>query len=87
MRHHTSNKITLVNAQDYVAQVGQGTIMNREEEHLGRSDGGVIVLRKIWERELRALAEGRPLKNWSRPHEMQVVLETHETGVDGAAVF
>ena len=24
-------------------------------------------LRKVWERELRALAEGRPLKQWTRP--------------------
>jgi hypothetical protein len=27
----------------------------------------VILLRKIYERELRALAEGRPLKQWSVP--------------------
>ena len=26
---------------------------------------GVLILRKIWERELRALAEGRPLTEWS----------------------
>lgn len=26
----------------------------------------VIVLRKIWVRELRALAEGRPLKHWAQ---------------------
>jgi 5,5'-dehydrodivanillate O-demethylase len=87
MRYQTRNKITLVNAQDYVAQVGQGTIVDRKMEHLGRSDVGVIVLRKIWERELRALAEGQPLKNWSRPDDMQVVLETHKTGVGDGVAF
>jgi hypothetical protein len=25
------------------------------------------LLRKIWERELRALIDGRPLKQWCRP--------------------
>lgn len=53
--------------QDTVAQAGQGAIWDRQDEHLGRSDVAVIMRRKIWERELRALAEGRPLKQWTRP--------------------
>jgi 5,5'-dehydrodivanillate O-demethylase len=53
-----------VNLQDFVAQAGQGVIADRERERLGRSDKAVILLRKIWERELRALADGRPLKQW-----------------------
>jgi 5,5'-dehydrodivanillate O-demethylase len=52
---------------DDVTQLGQGPIADREHERLGRSDAALIVLRKIWERELRALAEGRPLKQWTRP--------------------
>jgi 5,5'-dehydrodivanillate O-demethylase oxygenase subunit len=56
----------LVQVQDYVAQVGQGAIPARQSDRLGRSDVLVILLRKIWERELRALAEGRPLKAWER---------------------
>jgi 5,5'-dehydrodivanillate O-demethylase oxygenase subunit len=54
------------NVQDYTAQVGQGAIPDRTIEHMGRSDVGVILLRRIWERELRALAEGRPLKEWTQ---------------------
>jgi 5,5'-dehydrodivanillate O-demethylase len=54
------------NVQDYTAQVGQGAIPDRTIEHLGRSDVGVILLRRIWERELRALAEGGPLKGWTQ---------------------
>jgi hypothetical protein len=53
--------------QDVVSQVGQGRIADRTAEHLGHSDSTVILLRRIWERELRNLAEGRPLKQWDRP--------------------
>jgi 5,5'-dehydrodivanillate O-demethylase len=47
-------------------------IADRERERLGRSDKAVILLRKIWERELRALAEGRPLKQWCWPGHVAV---------------
>ena len=55
----------IVGVQDTVAQVGQGVIADHEHERLGRSDAGVILLRKLWARELQALAEGRPLKQWT----------------------
>ncbi|HLH24280.1 MAG TPA: Rieske 2Fe-2S domain-containing protein [Chloroflexota bacterium] len=57
----------LVQVQDYVAQCGQGVIADRAHERLGRSDVGVILLRRIWARELEALATGQPLKQWRRP--------------------
>jgi 5,5'-dehydrodivanillate O-demethylase len=66
------DKIALVHTQDYIAQVGQGSIADRTQEHLGRSDLGVILFRKIWERELRALAEGRPLKKWVLPQDAKI---------------
>jgi 5,5'-dehydrodivanillate O-demethylase len=66
------DKISLVHTQDYVAQVGQGPVADRAQEHLGRSDVGVILFRKIWERELRALAEGRPLKKWLLPQDAEI---------------
>lgn len=53
--------------EDNVALAGQGAITDRKRDHLGQSDKGVILLRKIFERELRALDEGRPLKSWARP--------------------
>ncbi len=65
-------KISLVHTQDYVAQVGQGSLAERAREHLGRSDVGVILFRKIWKRELRALAEGRPLKKWVLPQDAEI---------------
>ena len=57
----------LFQIEDYVVQVGQGDKRDRPEDHLGRMDMGVFILRKIWERELKALAEGRPLKQWNTP--------------------
>ena len=60
----------LINIQDAVAQAGQGAIPDRDNERLGRSDVLIILLRKIWQRELRALAEGRPLKQWAQPREL-----------------
>jgi 5,5'-dehydrodivanillate O-demethylase len=57
----------LFQVQDNVALAGQGRITERSQDWLGQSDVGVILLRRIYERELRALAEGKPLKNWIRP--------------------
>jgi len=53
--------------EDYATQVGQGAIPDRTAEHLGRTDEPVILLRKVWQRELRSLAEGGPLTQWTPP--------------------
>src|SRR5581483_10856284 len=58
-----ANLKTLTSVEDYVAQVAQGSPFDRQER-MGRMDVGVILIRKIWLRELRALAEGAPLKDW-----------------------
>jgi 5,5'-dehydrodivanillate O-demethylase len=55
------------NVEDEVTQAGQGVIADRTTEHLGRTDVPVILFRKVWERELRAFAEGLPLKQWVPP--------------------
>lgn len=55
--------------EDYCTQVGQGRIRDRAREHLGRNDTKVIFIRRLWERELRALAAGRPLTEWQVPLE------------------
>src|SRR5205823_8039648 len=41
-----------INAQDYIAQVSQGRIVDRSRERLGRQDAGVILLRSVFRREL-----------------------------------
>jgi 5,5'-dehydrodivanillate O-demethylase oxygenase subunit len=60
IRHHPD----LIGIQDDIVQVGQGVIARRADETLGRSDVGVVLIRKLWLRELRALETGAPLKAW-----------------------
>ena len=68
--HEIEDRPDIVNIQDHVAQEGQGAIPERDTERLGRSDTAIILMRKIWLRELRALSEGRPLKNWILPDDL-----------------
>ena len=55
--------------EDYVTQVGQGPIGQRGPELLAVSDQGPLFQRKLWLREIAAMLEGRPLKNWMLPNE------------------
>jgi len=63
----TFDQTDKVRLQDTVICVGQGPIQDRSAERLGRSDAGVILLRKIWKRELRLMAEGKPLTQFASP--------------------
>jgi 5,5'-dehydrodivanillate O-demethylase len=51
--------------EDYVTQVGQGSLRDRAPEHLGRNDALIILFRKLWKREVAALEAKAPLKAWS----------------------
>ncbi len=53
--------------QDIATQAGQGRIVKREGERLGRSDIAIIQWRRILARELRAIADGKPRKKWTAP--------------------
>lgn len=57
----------LIRIQDGVAIVGQGKIVDRSRERLGTSDAAIILLRKIWGRELRALEAGENLTDFGTP--------------------
>ena len=61
--------LELVNAQDYVAVVGQGPIVDRSQERLTSSDLGIALQRRIFWREMAALQAGRPTKHWIRLNE------------------
>jgi 5,5'-dehydrodivanillate O-demethylase len=58
--------VQLTSAQDYVATLGQGAIVDRPKEWLGRSDKGVAFLRRLFWRELDLLQQGSPTKKWER---------------------
>jgi 5,5'-dehydrodivanillate O-demethylase len=74
--------ITITAVQDHVYQVGQGAIPERGDDHLGSADVGVVLLRDIWQRELLALAQGRPLKEWART-ESVMAISTEPIAVSG----
>ena len=57
----------IIRIQDGVAVCGQGKIVDRSRERLGSSDAAVILLRKLWKRELRLLAAGKPLTQFGTP--------------------
>jgi hypothetical protein len=43
---------------DWEAQVGQGPIASHSDEHLATSDQGVVMLRRLLQRQLDAVAAG-----------------------------
>jgi 5,5'-dehydrodivanillate O-demethylase len=53
---------THVMNQDFIAWVGQGRVSDRENEHLGSSDRGVILLRKRFLEELERVKRGEDPK-------------------------
>jgi len=53
--------------EDYVTQVGTGPIKGRTREHFGSTDAKVVLLRRMWLREVQALLEGRALTAWKIP--------------------
>jgi len=55
--------------EDYVTQVGQGTIAARGEECLAVSDEGPIFHRRLWLQEVNAMMDGKPLTDWRLPAE------------------
>jgi 5,5'-dehydrodivanillate O-demethylase len=63
---------TCFEIEDYVTQVGQGTVAGRPQEHLGPTDNRVALLRRLWIREVTAMIDGKPMKNWKIPEESMV---------------
>lgn len=56
--------VGLTAAQDYLSIRGQARITAREDEILGRSDLGIVTLRKLFFRELELIEAGQPTKAW-----------------------
>lgn len=49
--------------EDYATQVGQGQIEGRSE-HLVETDCDILLTRRLWQREVSAMLDGRSLTNW-----------------------
>jgi 5,5'-dehydrodivanillate O-demethylase oxygenase subunit len=58
---------TTFEIEDYVTQVGQGTIAERGPELLAPSDKDTALVRRLWVREVRALVEGKEMVEWKIP--------------------
>ena len=54
--------------EDHVVLAAQGASLDRDSHWLGTSDVAIILLRRLWVREITALSEGRPLTPFVIPH-------------------
>jgi 5,5'-dehydrodivanillate O-demethylase len=57
----------LVLIEDGIVLLGQGVIPDRSKNRLGSSDAAIVLLRKIYAREMAALGEGRPVTRFGKP--------------------
>jgi 5,5'-dehydrodivanillate O-demethylase len=59
-----------IEGQDIMAWVTQGPITDRTVEHIGKSDIGIVTMRRMYREQMAAVAEGRdPLAVIREPHE------------------
>jgi 5,5'-dehydrodivanillate O-demethylase len=70
--------------QDFIAWVGQGTIADRTQEHLGESDRGVIMIRRRFQDDMKIIADGGEpkgiLRDESANHEVFLPRTNRRTG-------
>lgn len=66
--------MTTVNGQDCASQVGQGSLTDRSLEHLGHSDRGVILVRRLWKETVEKSLRGQELPNLIKRPEDNVMV-------------
>jgi 5,5'-dehydrodivanillate O-demethylase oxygenase subunit len=66
---HDMDAYTSFAIEDYITQVGQGPVASRGRELLAPTDERLIVMRRLWLREVNALVADRPLTDWKIPRE------------------
>jgi 5,5'-dehydrodivanillate O-demethylase len=69
--------------QDFIAWVGQGTVADRTQEHLGESDRGVIMMRKKLLDEADLVARGGEPKALIRDPDKNMCVRLPTIGRDG----
>ena len=77
-----------VMGQDITAWVIQGPTSDRTTEHLGVSDVGIIMYRRLLDQQMRVLEEGgEPINIWRNPDENEIIVlpieEFHYPGYEG----
>jgi 5,5'-dehydrodivanillate O-demethylase oxygenase subunit len=53
--------------EDGIVLCGQGVLPDRSQNRLGHSDAAIIILRKLYARELAAIEAGEPLTKFPTP--------------------
>lgn len=61
--------------QDFVGWVGQGTIADRTQEHLGRSDKGILMMRKTFRENMKLVEQGADPKGTIRTSELNTCID------------
>jgi 5,5'-dehydrodivanillate O-demethylase len=69
----------IVGIQDTVTMEMQRPISEREPDRLGRSDTALILLRKMWMREIRNMLAGEPMKEWTWPADLRAISQMPES--------
>jgi 5,5'-dehydrodivanillate O-demethylase len=81
------HRVDYVEGQDMMAWVTQGPITDRTMEHLGRSDIGVTMLRRMFKEQMVRVARGEdPLGVVRYPHE-RIDLPCEKNKFDSGAAF
>jgi 5,5'-dehydrodivanillate O-demethylase len=64
-----------VNGQDQTAWVIQGPIMDRTSEHLGVTDTGLIMFRRLLEKQMKIVEDGGdPMNTYRNPVENEIIV-------------
>jgi LigXa C-terminal domain like len=62
--------------EDLVLQESQGEIPDRRLEHLGNSDRGVVMMRRIWHKAMEDVANGKDPKGVNRRQTEMLEVDT-----------
>jgi 5,5'-dehydrodivanillate O-demethylase oxygenase subunit len=80
-------RVDYVEGQDIMAWVTQGRATDRTQEHLGRSDVGVMMLRRMFKAEMAKVARGEdPLGVTREPHD-RIDLPCEKNKFDAGPTF
>jgi 5,5'-dehydrodivanillate O-demethylase len=61
--------------QDFIAWVGQGTVTDRSREHLGQSDKGIVMIRRRFLEDMKAIERGEDPKAVIRDPEVNACVD------------
>jgi 5,5'-dehydrodivanillate O-demethylase len=81
------HRVDYVEGQDIMAWVTQGAITDRTVEHLGRSDIGVTMLRRMFKEQMARVARGEDPLGVYRDYRSRIDLPCEKNKFDAGASF